>query len=217
MTDWFKIFSDKDAAIGEVISSSHVGFQVQSYRYEYAYTPEYGSILVTNCDTHLTIGVVVGTKIEPAPGLPSVPVPLKATRSEIRQKYPDLEGRFIDVYDAVTIGYYASGRFYQSRPRRKPLIHDLVYIPGSEFIEEFHFSSGSSMDYLPILVSAVSVDELKVFLEIYLNYLIDKLGEEKRYLLFEAFSSAAAKYFGDNVVDLLLEIGEKVFLGVEQR
>lgn len=214
MTDWFKVFGDKNAAIGEVVSSSHAGFRVQSYRYEYAYTPEYGSILVANCDTHLTIGVVVGTKIEPAPGLPSVPVPLKATRSEIRQKYPDLEGRFIDVYDVVTVGYYASGRFYHGRPRRKPLIHDLVYTPGSEFIEEFHFSNGISMDYLPVLVSAVSVDELRVFLETYLHYLVDKLGEEKRYLLFEAFSNAAAKYFGDDMIDLLLEIGEKVLLEV---
>jgi hypothetical protein len=198
-------FQDVSRAFGEVASSSHIGFTVQAYRYGYEDTPEYGSIIVVNCGELLVVGVVVGSEMTPAPGLPATPTPMRATRKEVAERYPDLEGRFLDIYRAVSVGYYVNGRFFYSRPRRKPLIHDLSYIPSNNFIKEFHRGSeGYTLDYYPLILHAVDRSEINPFSDVYFAYLADKFTPEERVQLYESLSASLAKWSDEaSITDLL--------------
>lgn len=88
---WLEQYRVPEEAFGELVSSSHIGFEVQAYRYGYENTPEYGSIVVVNCGNFLTVGVIIGSEMTPAPGLPAMPTPMKATREQVRLHVP-LEG-----------------------------------------------------------------------------------------------------------------------------
>lgn len=154
--DWISRYSDANNAFGEVITSTHEYFTVRAYKPWYENTPEYGSIIVVNCEQLLIIGLVYGSKIDTEPGFPT-PILLKRRRGEIERDFAGIMDNIMDVYNALSIGFYSKQTFFQRRPPRKPIIHDLAFIPSGEFIRDFYLSTGSlKIDYLPMLFRSLS-------------------------------------------------------------
>jgi|YelNatPaOPRAMG01_1025707.scaffolds.fasta_scaffold22822_3 hypothetical protein len=154
--DWIIKYSEVDNAFGEVIASTHENFTVRAYKPWYENTPEYGSIIVVNCEQLLIIGLVYGSKMETEPGFPT-PILLKRMRKDIERDFAGIMDNIMDVYNALSIGFYSNQAIFQRRPPRKPIIHDPAFIPSREFIREFYFSTGSlRVDYLPTLFRSLS-------------------------------------------------------------
>jgi len=211
--DWMKMYSSPEAAFGEVYESNHTGFKVRAYKYGYEATPEYGSLIVINCGSHLTVGLVYYSEMLVAPGLQSIPVPMKASREQVKNRYPDLEDRLIDTYHAISIGWYSNGHFYQSRPRRKPLIHDLAFIPSDEFIREFHHHDGYfKADYIPLVVHALGTREFMFLAEAFFSSLAEKFSVDERVSLFKSISTSMARWGVDSNISLVLDRARKILL-----
>ncbi|MEM3709919.1 MAG: hypothetical protein QXL46_03325 [Nitrososphaerales archaeon] len=207
---WLDEYQDVSKAFGEVASSSQMGFTIQAYKYGYEYTPEYGSIVVVNCGKLLTVGVVVASEMTPAPGLSAIPTPMRATREEVAERYPDLEGRLLDIYKAVSIGYYIDGRFFYGRPKRKPLIHDLSYLPSDEFIKEFHKSSGEyTLDYFPLILHALDKGEINPLADVYFAYLAEKFKDDERAQLYESFSASLVKWGDEALIAEMINLARR--------
>jgi len=170
--NWFEEFENPKAAFGEVLKSTFVDFTIQAYHYSYDKTPDYGSLVVANCEPLLVVGVVVWSEMIVNPSLSAVPIPLRATRKEVASKYPDFEARFVDLYKALSVGYFVDGKFYQIRPPKKPLIHDLVFVPPRDFVEAFHYPEGEfSAEYLGWVLSKVESSERENFIKSFFFYL----------------------------------------------
>ncbi len=210
--DWVQVYSGNQKAFGEVVSSTHKTFSVQSYKINT--TPEYGSFIVVNCESFIVVGAVTGTEMVPSPGLPSVPTPLKATRKEIIQRYPDLEDRFIDIYFCVSVGYFEKGTFFQKLPRRKPLIHDLAYIPSKEFVKQFHFRNGKlEINYLPLLINSLNSSEVTSFLETFFPYLTESLGLGYKMEIYERITEIVSERYGEEKLQEVLSTIENIVSG----
>lgn len=211
--DWLTIFSNPDVAFGEVFESNNMGFKVRAYKYGYDSTPEYGSIIVVNCGSHLTVGLIHYSEMTVTPGLQAIPVPMRALREQVKNRYPDLEDRLIDTYYAVSIGWYYRGCFYQSRPRRKPLIHDLAFIPDRDFIRAFHsFDGGFRADYVPLLVHVLGIREFLFLADAFFSNLAENFSEDERVSLFKSISTSMARWGVDSDISLVLDRVRKTLL-----
>jgi len=208
--NWLEEFQSPEKAFGEVVNSTHVGFGMQAYRYGYGSTPEYGSLVVVNCEDFITVGVVVGSEMSPAPGLPTVPTPMRSTRKQVEERYPDLEGRLLDIYTAISVGHYADGRFRFSRPRRKPLIHDLAFAASDEFIRDFHtVGDECTLDYFPLIVHALPRNDLSPFADVYFSLLAEKFAIEERAELYESLAGSLAKWGDEECVAELIDLARR--------
>ncbi|RLG51525.1 MAG: hypothetical protein DRN96_05065 [Thermoproteota archaeon] len=154
MKDYLGEYSKPEKAFGEVFSSTFTEFSVQSYSPAYPSTPEYGSLIAVNCETLLIVGLVYSSEVVSATVVASLPTPLRKTRREIQSMYPDLDSRLRDVYKAVSVGYYDGSRFWHDRPPRKPLVHDLAYLPDSQLIRDFH-GTPPKLSYLPLIFASL--------------------------------------------------------------
>lgn len=211
--DWLTIFSNPDVAFGEVFESNNMGFKVRAYKYGYDSTPEYGSIIVVNCGSHLTVGLIHYSEMTVTPGLQAIPVPMRALREQVKNRYPDLEDRLIDTYYAVSIGWYYRGCFYQSRPRRKPLIHDLAFIPDRDFIRAFHSFDGEfRADYVPLLVHVLGIREFLFLADAFFSNLAENFSEDERVSLFKSISTSMARWGVDSDISLVLDRVRKTLL-----
>ncbi len=211
--DWLSYYSSPENAFGEVYESNSYSFKVRAYKYGYDLTPEYGSIIVVNCGTHLTIGLVHQSEMTVAPGLQSIPAPMRASRSEVKSRYPDLEDRLIDTYHAISIGWYRNGRFYHSRPRRKPLIHDLAFIPGDDFIRAFHRINGElKADYVPLIVHILGVKEFAFLAEAFFSILAEKFSSDERIQLFKSISASIARWGVDSNISIVLDRARRILV-----
>lgn len=215
---WIERYSAIEAAFGEVIGSTHSEFRVQAYScmQREEENPTYGSLVVVNSGNRLVIGLVVETRISPQAGLPSLPTLLKLTREEIRQQYPDLEDKFQDEYRAVTIGYYEGGRFYQTRPPRKPLIHDLAFLPSREFVRSFHTSEGYlKMEYFPLVIQSIPESEIIPLMKAYIPYLVDNLGESDDVLdsIYSELSGSLIDQLGERIANSIIAEIERMLFG----
>lgn len=212
--EWLDIFSNPKDAFGEVYESDNMGFKVRSYRYGYDATPEYGSIIVVNCSSHLTVGLIYYSEMTVSPGLQTVPTPMRALREEVRSRYPDLEDRLMDTYHAISIGWYSRGCFYQSRPRRKPLIHDLAFIPNREFIRAFHIFDGElRADYVPLIVHVLGNREFLFLADAFFSSLAENFSRDERVSLFKSISTSMARWGVDSNISLVLDRARKILLG----
>jgi hypothetical protein len=175
--DWISRYSDVSNAFGEVIASTHESFTVRAYNPWYENTPEYGSIIVVNCGQLLVVGLVYGSKMEVEPGFPT-PILLRRMRKDIEKDFAGITDNIMDLYNALSIGFYSNKTIFQRRPPRKPIIHDLAFIPSREFVREFYFSTGGlRVDYLPTLFR--SLNSPIPLLEAHFTYISQHLeGEE---------------------------------------
>ncbi len=213
LIDWLKYYSNPDNAFGEVYESNSYSFKVRAYKYGYELTPEYGSMIVVNCGTHLTIGLVYQSEMTVAPGLQSIPMPMRASRNEVKNRYPDLEDRLIDTYHAISIGWYFNGKFYQSRPRRKPLIHDLAFLPNNEFIRDFHLINGElKADYVPLIVHILGIKEFTFLAEAFFSILAEKFNSNERIQLYKSISTSMARWGIDSNISIVLDRARKILL-----
>lgn len=175
--DWINKYSDVNDAFGEVIASTHENFTVRAYKPWYENTPEYGSIIIVNCEQLLIVGLIYGSKMDTEPGFPT-PILLKRKRREIEKDFAGIMDNIMDIYDALSIGFYNKQAIFQRRPSRKPIIHDLAFIPSKEFIRDFYFSTGSlKVDYLPILFR--SLNSPIPLLEAHFTYVSQYLEKEE--------------------------------------
>ena len=208
--NWLEQFNSPEKAFGEVVNSTHFGFGMQAYRYGYGNTPEYGSLVVVNCGDFITIGVVVGSEMSPAPGLSIIPTPLRSTRKQVEERYPDLEGRLLDIYRAISVGHYADGRFGFSRPRRKPLVHDLAFAAPDELIKDFHTLGGEcTLDYFPLIVHALPRSDLCPFSDVYFSLLAEKFATEERAELYQSLSGSLTKWGDEECVAELIDLARR--------
>lgn len=211
--DWIEQYRLPEKAFGELVRSSHVGFDVQAYKYGYENNPEYGSIVVVNCGDFLTVGVIIGSEMTPAPGLAAMPTPMKATREQVQERYPDLEGRLLDIYEAVYVGYYSNGFFRLSRPGRKPLIHDLAYIPSNDFIKDLHkVSDGYTLDYFPLIIHALEPNELEPFADVYFAFLAGRFEVDERIQLYESLSASLAKWGDEARITEVINLAKRCLM-----
>jgi len=211
--EWFNLFSSPDNAFGEVFESNSSSFKVRAYKYGYSHTPEYGSFIVVNCESHLTVGLIFHSEMTVAPGIPSIPSPLHASRVEVKRRYPDLEDRLIDTYHAISVGWYSNGIFHHSRPRRKPLIHDLAFIPNVNFIRAFHSFNGEfRADYIPLVVHVLGVNEFLFLSESLFSILSENFSKDERVSLYKSISSSMARWGLDSTISLVLDRARKILL-----
>lgn len=208
--NWFEEFLSPEKAFGEVVNSTHVGFGMQAYKYGYSSTPEYGSLVVVNCGDFISIGVVVGSEMSPAPGLPTVPTPMRSTRRQVEERYPDLEGRLLDIYTAISVGYYSDGSFRYSRPTRKTLVHDLAFSASAAFIRDFHtVDDECALDYFPLIVHALPRSDLCPFADVYFSLLSEKFEAEERAELYESLSVSLARWGDEECVAELIDLANR--------
>lgn len=211
MIDWLLEYRDPEKAFGEVISSSHMHFSVQSYHEKLR--PEYGSIIVVNSGDILNIGIIYKSEIVSAPGLPSVPVPLKATREDVRRRYPDLESRFIDIYYAILIGYYDYEGFHQTLPKFKPHVHDLAFMANSEFLVDLHKKEGTlHLEYLKFIIQSLDRNELLSLVDALFLKLSSLFSNNEKEELYKGVSLAISDFEGELVFDVI-SLARKHFLG----
>jgi len=184
LPSYLEEYSKPEKAFGEVFSSTFTEFSIQSYSTAYPVTPEYGSLIAVNCETLLIIGVVYSSEVVSATVVTSLPTPLRKTRREIQSMYPDLDSRLRDVYKAVSVGYHDGTRFWHDRPPRKPLVHDLAYLPDNKLVKDFH-GKPPKLSYLPLIFASLPEREALMLTRGLVKYLAAKFQtpEERESLL----------------------------------
>lgn len=162
--DWIQEIKNYEKnLIGEIVSSSSVGFEIRAYEIERS--PEYATLVCSVSGDTLVFGIINYVKMEPEAYMTgNIPKPLKRFREELAIHYKDIKDKLIITAKATSIGYYLKGNFYQERPRKIPWIHDLVYIPTKELIKEFHYLEGKiTLNYIPLLYTSFPENEKRNF------------------------------------------------------
>ncbi len=204
-------YSRPDRAFGEVFTSTFTEFSVQSYSPAYSSTPEYGSLIAVNCETLLIIGLVYSSEVVSATVVASLPTPLRKTRREIQSMYPDLDSRLRDVYRAVSVGYYDGSMFWHDRPPRKPLVHDLAYLPDTRLIREFH-GTPPKLGYLPLVFASLPEREALMLTRGLARFLASKFRsqEEREQLLRSGVESLQAWGYDAELIVMVSEMLESM-------
>ena len=179
-------YKKPENAFGEVFSSTYKTFSVQAYSPRYVDTPEYGSIILVNSGEYLIFGLICSSMFIPVTAVHSIPQPLRKPRHEIENLYPDLKNRIRDIYEALAIGYYDGEAFIQAIPPRKPLIHDLAYIPDEKTVKMFHASEEPRLEYLPVIMTSEYRDEAPYILYSLAKHLKQIFNKEERKKLWKS-------------------------------
>jgi hypothetical protein len=176
MTDWLskiKEISVEDS-LGEIVSSSNLSFKFQVYNLKRS--PEYSSIVIVLAGDILINGVITSIQMNPKDALAlGTPSPLKRTREQIEKDYADIKDKLVMTCEAVIIGYYENGKFYQKIPRQIPWIHDLVFQAPSQYIRDFHIMNNNyKLSYLPLVYNSLSKEEkisFSFFMDTFIGYI----------------------------------------------
>jgi len=188
MKDWIEILKNKSSeeAIGEIIESYHNRFIFQTYSLENL--PEYASFVVTFSGNDINIGIVTAISIKPIVSLGDIPKPFKRSRLELTKDYKDIMDKYRGICEAISIGYIKNNEFFQGRPQKIPLIHDLVFIPEKELIKEVHLANNLCLSYLPLIYNALPSEERNLFsyfLESFFKKMTNIFTEEELLKMFE--------------------------------
>lgn len=215
--DWIQEIRNFDKnLIGEIVSSSSVGFEIRAY--ELDKSPEYATLVCSISGDTLVFGMInyvnMSPEISPSG---SFPKPLRRTREELATHYKDIKDKLIITAKAASIGFYKNGKFYQERPRKIPWIHDLVYIPTKELIRNFHYIEGKiTLKYVPLAYTAFPENEKGIFhiyLKTYLEYLSESFDENEIFELLGSIQESLVHTEFENLIgsDTITRIFEEIF------
>lgn len=205
MKNWLEILKGKSSeeAIGEIIASDHMSFRFQTYGTQRM--PNYASFVAALAGDEIDIGVVVAMSIEPNVGVIDRPKMFRMKREELYNVYKDIMDKFSAICEAITIAYYTEEGFIQSRPRRIPLIHDLVFIPEREMIRDLHLENDElNLRYLPILYNTLPRDEralFSFFMESFFDNLLNYFNEEEIQALLKPIQASLTENHLDTIID----------------
>lgn len=163
---WRYIFSNKDNAVGEVASVDSDVFEVYLYP---AYYPrvKVGTIIAVDSEGSKAIGIIL--KLSHRSRLGSF-TPLRRTRAEIQQAYPDLERYHNFVCTAVYTSHVSGEKLLHYRASM-PRLHDLVYIvEDHELLYDF-FNTGDFEFIRYYVSSGAGLLEMREFLHLHSSIL----------------------------------------------
>lgn len=128
--------------VGEVIEASSSMFLSQALQDPQTgekYSPRLGALIkVHNESTGLEIfGVVSEISTRSADSVHR-PVALNLTRQELREQQPQIFDLLSLEFEAIIVGYWEKGLYYQHFPPYPPQIHDFTYLCSQE--ESMRFS-----------------------------------------------------------------------------
>ena len=177
MSSWSRLFSQKENAIGEV-AAVEAG-KIEIYIYPECYPLVHiGDILAINAEGKKPIGLVL--KLAHTSRYGSF-TPMKSTRYEIQQTYPDLDKYHNFVSTMVYTSHLSSNSVVHVRASM-PRLHDLVYLVSDKDLLDDFFKPGGSwnLSFLKyyILEGAGSL-ELREFLYNHRSYFERYRGEQE--------------------------------------
>ncbi len=199
---WNAFLSFNEKAIGEVANVKGGVFDIYIYP-EYYPNIAIGDIIVINVEKNKLFGIVLELAHETRLGSF---VPLRKSRNEINQAYPDLEKYHSFV---STIVYTSHLDLSLERPKiihkraGMPRLHDLAFIiQESGFLEAFFKPNGWDFGFLKYYVKeGASLIEISEMFYHHKNYIKSKGNEDKEnlykafmYALIEAGISDIAPY-----------------------
>ena len=177
MNSWYELFSRKDNAIGEVAG-------VEAGRIEIYIYPEFypsihvGTILAINSEKIKAMGLVI--KLAHSSRYGSF-TPMKSTRQEIRQAYPDLDKYHNFVSTMVYTSHLYRDQIIHVRASM-PRLHDLVYIVHNELLLDKFFKPKGSWDFSFLryyILEGAGPLEVKEFFYKYKDYFIKHENEKE--------------------------------------
>ncbi len=171
MTSWGKLFVDKSKAVGEVAGVEAGKIEVFVYP-EYYPRVRVGSVLAIDSEGSKPVGIVI--KLAHTARHAGI-VPLRKTRQEIRNAYPDIERYYRYVSTIAYTSNITSGNIVHVRTSM-PRLHDLVYIIGSnDLLDAFFKPDGEwNFDFLRYYIAeGASILEIREFFYTYKEYFQD--------------------------------------------
>lgn len=127
--------------IGEVIASStslFVSQALQDPETGERHPPHLGSLVKAHHEISglQILGIVCQVESNSLDGVHR-PVALQLTRQELREQQPQIFDLLHLEFQALIVGYWEKGRYYQSFPPYPPQIHDFTYLCANEEIIRF--------------------------------------------------------------------------------
>ncbi|MGQ4892597.1 MAG: hypothetical protein ACP6IP_08930 [Candidatus Njordarchaeia archaeon] len=209
MSTWSELISMKDNLIGEIANVDGDILDIFVYPDKFNLVAV-GSIIIVETENVKPLGIVL-KKAHKAKY--NSFTPLKKSRGELAEAYPDLEA----YHDFVTTVVYTSVlRDDEIKHFRGPLpkLHDLVYIVRSENLLESFFKPGGNWDFSFLeyyLASGATHLEIREMFYNNLNFFSTKKLEKQEII------ASLAKYvsrFNYNTLEFVLEDLEAFFNGI---
>ena len=206
MSNWSELISTEDNLIGEIANVDGDILEIFVYPEKFN-SVAVGSIVLVNAEAIKPIGVVL--KKAHSAKYNSF-TPLKKSRGELAEAYPDLEA----YHDFVTTAVYTSNlRSGYIRHFRGPLpkLHDLVYIINDDSLLEQFFKPRGNWDFSFLeyyLASGATHLEIRELFYNNQQFFTERKGEKQE--IFASLAQYMARY-GYDKLEYVLEDLEVFF------
>lgn len=205
MSSWDELFSDKEGAVGEVAAVEGNLIEVFVYP-EHFHRVRVGKVVAISSEGDKPMGLVL--RLAHTSGLGSF-TPMKRTRQEIAQTYPDLD-RYHKFTSAVAYTSHMSHRGVVHSRSAMPRLHDLVFLVEPHDLLKAYFKPNGAWDlrFLGYFTAAgASLLELSEFIEVHKDFIM------KEDLEGFALSMASALISSGGAATSLLAVLDKLYEG----
>ena len=150
-------------AIGEVLSSSIMGFVAEAWTDEHSHArgmmPAFGSFIKSHSEERkISVFAVVYDIVTGPSDQLHKPTALRMSRAQLRQEQPQIFSLLKTEWHAAVVGYKQSGRCITRLPPFPPEVHDFVFFPSQDELLDL----SENLEYLRMLnnTPGVPYDEL---------------------------------------------------------